>query len=218
MSDFLGIDAADLAEVRALNKAFLRAFRRQDDAVRRDHLAVDVVAKMTHLTDWEIERLARIPVLLGISVTDAAYWDAWFDRDAQPSLFSTAATVTPTTEVTVATLLFLWQTARANPYVARLLSGASVSWCERLAGCRLTWLVRRAHARPDFLSPRHAAHQHFWLRLLRDGVNEDREIRHAAHLCALQTALTVAEEIPVDRFRTAACRAHVPVFQVAEPD
>ena len=218
MSDYDGIDRADLAEVQALNRACLRLMRRREGQVSRDHLPEPIAARIQGLTDWELERLAGIPVLLGISVANTDYWDQWFDREAQTHLFEESPAPTPTADVAVATLLFLWQLSRTNPYAARLVSGASVSWCERLAGYRLAWLVRRIRSRSDFLLPRHATHAHFWQRLLDDGVSEDPSVRHAAHLCAMQTALTVAETVTVDRFRTAACQTPTPALRVADAD
>ncbi len=219
--EYRGIQAADLAEVVALNRAVLRLLRSDDGQDPRAHLSDRLQARIVALTDWQIERLSRVPVLLGINTADNAFWDHWFDGAPQSPMFEGAPAASAQSvggDVAVATLVFLWQLTRVNPYAARLVSGASVNWCERLADCRLAWLVRRTRAEPGILLPRRATQPAFWEHLLNAGVSTSRSVRDAAHLSAMQTVLTIPEPRVVDRFRPAARRQQLPTLQRVHSD
>jgi hypothetical protein len=98
-------------------------------------------------------------------------------------------------ELAAATLGFLWQLARRDAYAARVLSGASIEWCERLAGSLLLDVLAFGTRDPELLRLRLAAHPTFWNKLLAAGTGGEREVRLAARACALQTALTSRDEV-----------------------
>ena len=85
---------------------------------------------------------------------------------------------------------FLWQLAQRNPYAARLVSGASLNWCEQLSASTLMNLLSRALEDQALLAPRMAGEPDIWNRLLTAGVSNRRDTRHAARVSALQTLLT----------------------------
>ena len=64
--------------------------------------------------------------------------------------------------------------------------------------------------------PRLAASEEFWSKMLGAGLNAELDVRHAAHLAALQSILT---EDPTARYRAvqaAACRTRIPSLSVAD--
>ena len=118
--------------------------------------------------------------------------------------------------LTVATLGFLWELARRNPFAARLVSGVSLGWCEQLAGCMPLRIFRFAASESNLLAPRLAGHRLFWQKLLGAGTSSDAEVRRSAQLCALQTVLTRSPSERYRALRSAACRMPRPTLRVAD--
>ena len=71
---------------------------------------------------------------------------------------------------------FLWQLSRRNPYAARLLTGASLAWCEQLASCALMDLFARTLEDRTLLAPRMADNTELWNKLLTAGVSNRRHL------------------------------------------
>jgi hypothetical protein len=115
-----------------------------------------------------------------------------------------------------ATLGFLWQLAQHNPYAVRLVSGATITWCERLADCTLLRLLQRTAGRSDLLRPRNSGNLEFWRKLLGPGLSSEPGIRTAAHLSALQSMLTINRVAQYRDVRAAACKTRLPALRVAE--
>ena len=69
---------------------------------------------------------------------------------------------------------------------------------------------------PGLLSPRLPTHREFWSKLLGAGTSVDKEIRHSAHLTALQTVLTKPAAEHYQRLPAAACLMSTPALRVAE--
>ena len=76
----------------------------------------------------------------------------------------------------------------------RLVSGASLAWCEQLAQCTLMDLFTRALEDQSLLAPRAAGEVTLWQKLLTAGVSNRRQLRRAARMAALQTLLTQGRE------------------------
>lgn len=189
--DYSGPDAADYADVAALNYAFLVRLRSPGDAGTRlrAHLPGELRRVVTALRDVQIERLASSPfLLLTLRERDSAYWKRLADEHLSPDLF--LAQRDATDEVAAAALSFLWHLARRNPYAARLVAGAGNEWCSMLTGHTLLPLLRQAAGRRDLLQPRHAGNAAFWGKLLGPGLDSNAVIRSAAHTACLQTILT----------------------------
>jgi len=111
---------------------------------------------------------------------------------------------------------FLWQLAGRNPYAARLVSGASLGWCERLAECTLLHVLRAAADRDELMQARFAADGDFWRKLLGPGLSSEPGVRHSAHVTCLQWLLTDDPAVHYRRVRSAACDNPVPTLSVAE--
>jgi hypothetical protein len=216
--DFNGPDAADFAEVAALNHAFLVRLRSPGATGMqlREHLPGSLHPVVLALRDLQVERLASSPfLLLSLREQDPAYWQRLAGEHVAPDLF--AAGGEDTDEIAAATLSFLWHLARRNPYAVRLVAGAGNDWCSIMTSNTLISILRRASSRPDLLQPRLAGNVAFWSRLLGPGLDSSPTIRRAAHTTCLQTLLTDLPE-PARQPRLAARRSRPPLHRTRLPD
>ena len=204
-----GPDAADLANVFVLNDAFIAWQRtRPAEACRQRRLAPEVRAKLGELNGEQRERLARTPFLLmSLAEDDEARWQTLFAGHGTRELLQCLQVRDESASGLVAAALgFLWQLAQRNPYATRLVSGASLGWCEQLAACTLMDLYSRVLDERRLLAPRMADNTDLWQRLLTAGVSNRRHVRMAARVSAMQTMLT---QPPAGAYRplaAAACR------------
>jgi hypothetical protein len=219
--DFSGPQPADFANVRSLNRAFLRCLRGVATGSRmRQRLPPAAGTAVLGLGEGEIARLAEMPLLLAsVREYDAAWWGELLEAEPTGRLFEDGAETPEVAQVAAATLAFLWQLARHNPYAARLVSGATLDWCECLTECTVQGVLWRARGQADLLEPRFAADAEVWERLLGAGLSPLPEVRRAARMSVLQRMLTGPAVTTAPRRRAAACKAAVPSFSVAEkPD
>ncbi|MGI9199773.1 MAG: hypothetical protein ACR2QL_01845 [Woeseiaceae bacterium] len=214
--DFSGPEAADLADVRSLNTAFLDYLVSPSGEGFRREMPIDLQGVVGALTRRHVQRLSTVPFLLmSCRERDDNYWQGSSSDQSVRDLFTLpAAEAEPLSQIACATLGFLWQLSRRNLYAARMVCGASLGWCEQLASKSLLDVLERAAVDSQILSPRLTADMIFWNRLLGAGLSSNIEIRRAAHLSALQTVLSPIESSPTRRFRSAACRTSVPALQV----
>ncbi len=108
--EYQGINTDDLANVRALNRNWLRLTGRN-------------------------ERLADAPFLLfSFRESDTRLWGRLLGESHQEDLFATRPHIPEgQRDLQVTGLAFLWELVRRNPYVARIVSDAPPGWCERLS-------------------------------------------------------------------------------------
>ena len=207
--EFSGPQPADFANVRSLNIAFLRCLRGVATGVRmRETLPDSAATTVLGLGEAEIVRLAEMPLLLvSVREYDDSYWQALLDSEPTRDLLKSRAETPVVAQVKAATLGFLWQLARHNPYAARLVSGATPEWCRRITACTLLSLLWRALAEDELLR---------WERLLGPGLSPLPEVRNAAQISVLQRLLTHLPDHTRTRRRAAACRSAVPSVSVAE--
>ena len=214
--DFFGPDISDFANVRALNHAWLVRLREPHRGeCLRQGMSPPVRALLKGLTDLQVERLATSPFLLfSMRERDEGSWRSLDNPD--PNLDLLTAGEHRGDELRITAISFLWQLAGRNPYAARLVSGATLAWCERLAACTLLD-VQRAAARIDgLLQPRFPANKDFWYKLLGPGLGSDGQTRHSAHITCMQWVLTDSPEAGYRKVRAAACANPIPTLTVAE--
>ena len=212
-------EPADFANVHSLNHAFLKHLcQTTGGKCLRRQLSPALEPLMAGHTTMQIQRLAKAPFLLfSLRELDDAYWSDIFADDTTGDLFTPLER--PSAEcgqLVAAALGFLWQLSARNPYAVRLLSGASLSWCERLSDATLVRLLQRTAGRGDLLVLRLADNNNIWRKLLVAGISSEPEVRAAAQQCALQTMLTNAHSTPYRELPVAACRMPAPSSQVAE--
>lgn len=213
---FNGPEQADLVDVYSLNSAFLEFLRGPQGKALRQAMPARLQPVVAALTKRQLHRLANVPfLLLTLNESDEAYWSRLLIDTPNEDLFAAdRGAADPLGRITAATLGFLWQLSRRNAYATRLVSGASLSWCEQLASCTFLSVLQCAALHQDMVQPRLASHAVFWQRLLGAGLSSDDEVRRAAHLTALQTMLIPFAAKPPRQFRTAACHSSVPSLKL----
>ncbi len=204
-----GPDQADLTNVFVLNTAFIAWQRtRSLENVRDSGTSPEIRARLAALSLEQRERLARTPFLLmSLSEDDEARWQSLFaEQQTRDLLRCVQIRDEVASRLTAAGLGFLWQLAQRNPYATRLVSGASLTWCEQLAACTLMDLFTRALGDQTLLAPRMADKAGLWDKLLSAGVSNRRHLRLAARAAALQTVLTSSSVRPYRALAAAACQ------------
>ena len=197
-TEFRGPTSEDFANVRALNKAFLKA--------------------TSDLPRQKLQRLAASPFLLfSFREDDDEWWDDVLNDDPQQDLMSTATVASnEIRKLQSAGLGFLWQLARRNPYAARIVSAATINWCEKLSAQTLVILLDRVATRGDLITSRLQDDEGTWSRLLDSGTSAERRVRYSSQLSALQTMLTRTRSAQQVQLPAAACRMSVPNRRVAD--
>lgn len=217
--EFEGPSAVDYENVFSLNNAFL-ALMRRDPAARYSlsGMPETLVRRLVSLSDQQSTRLARTPfLLLSFRERDDRFWESVFDDPRGRDLFSVPpSTADEPGRLIAAGLGFVWQLARHNPYATRLICGASLHWCEQLTERTFLHLLALAGMHPDVLVIRSAADVELWTKLLDGGVSRENDIRHAAHISALQCVLTSAATPAGRRWAAAACAVRTPTLRVAD--
>jgi hypothetical protein len=211
---FPGPDNADLANVYALNRAFI-AWQRVLPRKTTGH--GDLPTRLSSLSCEQRERLAQTPFLLpSLAEDDEPRWQSLFAEQQTRDLLACVQARDDAAAMLIAGVMgFLWQLSRRNPYAARLLTGASLAWCEQLASCTLIALFARTLEDRTLLAPRMADNTELWRKLLTAGVSNRRHLRRAARVAALQTVLTERPLHPVRPLAAAACR--MPAAQARGP-
>lgn len=201
---YQGLTPDDLANVRALNAAWL-------DLTSKDP------GRPSHLTQRRRQRLAGTPFLLfSLREGDDGLWVRLLDDRRQPDLLARSpdpADGLPSLQTTA--LAFLWELSRRNPFVARVVGLAPLSWCELIASMTLVQL-QAAVAGELFIEPRFAADSPQYRRLLQRGGSALREARRFAQIAAMQSLLTQGDIAQYGRLAAAACRMAGPAREVAD--
>jgi len=205
--DYQGPDAVDIRNTRALNRAYLAAIRPTSDVG-------DATGRT--LTELQARRLSMTPFLLfSLREQDVEFWEEVLADDPQADLLETVASPA-IHELQVSALGFLWQLSRQRPYVARLVSGATANWCDRLSALTLVELIRMAAPRSDLIVPRFPEGDKVIDRLLQSGVSAQRNLQEMSQQFALQAMLTRSRPPRYEKLPAAACDRSTPVRQVAE--
>ena len=201
--DYEGLTTDDLANVTALNRAWLDLGNVQPAAQR--------------LSLARIDRLASVPFLLfSFREDDDRLWRRLLRDSPQPDLIEDSRTAdTDLHSLQAAGLAFLWDLARRNPYVARVVSGATLAWCERLAGTTLADLLRKA-AHQLIICTRFAADDARLERLLAFGCSSNKRLREAIQMGVLQSLMTQGPDAEYRRLPAAACDLRLPLRKVAD--
>jgi len=192
-SEFPGPNADHYANVLALNTAFIRA--------------------VLDMRGPQRGRLAATPFLLfSLRECDLDWWDSALDESPQGDLMAAAELDDPELRrIQIAALSFLWHLARRNPYATRIISGASVWWCEKIVDLPLVTLLDRIGTRADLMQSRLDDPIKLGARLLSDGTSSRTRVRRSTQLVALQTLLTHATFEDYSSLPAAACQMKRPM-------
>ena len=202
--EYEGLVHDDLVNVHALNRAWLRL--QQRDAKDLPRLSVK-----------QLDRLASTPFLLfSFQEHDNHKWQSLLGGSSQQDLLEERpGEASEMFALQSAGLAFLWELARRNPYVARLVCGAPLHWCEQIASVTLVQLLD-CTARSLLIESRFESESALHKRLWRRGGSALQEMRVFAQIGALQVMLTSKELVPYRRMPAAACRMPQPAQQVAD--
>lgn len=198
--EYEGLSQDDLDNVRELNRVWLE---------------MDGSAEL-RLSAKRLERLAATPFLLfSFCEYDDARWSSLIGERRQLDMLA-RETVVPAElrELQAAGLGFLWELVRRNPYVARVVSGTSLRWCEQVAASTLVRVLECA--RFKMIEPRFEEDMSLKRRLLSRGSAREREMRVFAQIGALQAMLTSGQAAQYGRLSAAACRMPQTGRQVAD--
>jgi hypothetical protein len=198
--EYEGLSRDDLDNVRALNRVWLE---------------LEGSAELRSSTR-RLERLAAAPFLLfSFCEHDDATWSRLLGERRQRDLLQQEpAFAAGFGALQTAGLGFLWELARRNPYVARIVSGVSVRWCEHVAAATLVRVLECS--RFKMIEPRFEEVSSLKRRLLSRGSALERDVRVFAQIGALQTMLTNSQAAQYGRLPAAACRTPRNARQVAD--
>jgi len=192
-SEFPGPSLDDYANVLALNTAFIKA--------------------TSELKGPQRGRLAASPFLLfSLREDDAGWWATVLADQSQGDLMAATEHESPDLRrIQTAAISFLWQLARRNPYAARIISGATIAWCEKITSLPIVTLLNRIGGRNDLMVSRLDIPQALGERLLGSGTSSRRQIRRSSQLTALQTLLARSGIDNYTRLPAAACSMSGPL-------
>jgi len=216
---FNGPELSDYDNVVALNEAWLSLLQRETRLKSGLAGLPDVLCRrITNLSKQQIGRLASTRFLLfSFREGDDRYWTRVLSRSPERDLFTTSKTGEIDTLIS-ASLGFIWQLARRNPYTLRLICGASVYWIERIAEQTLFGLLDAVHSTGDTPSVRFVQQREMWRKLLDSGVSRENITRHAAQISALQIVLTDPPDSRAENWQLAARSTKTPQLCVADED
>jgi hypothetical protein len=214
---FSGPEKSDYDNVASLNAAWLEILQRESRLRSGLTGLPDTLRlRITNLSKQQISRLAATPLLLfSFREGDDRYWARVLDGSPERDLFVTSNTDDVDTLIS-ASLGFIWQLARRNPYALRLICGASVYWTECIAEQTFFGLLDAVRSTGDTPSARSVSQRELWQKLLSSGVSRERVSRHAAQVSALQAILTDPPEYRVENWPLAARVVKAPKLGVAE--
>jgi hypothetical protein len=214
---FSGPELSDYENVVSLNKAWLGLLQ-HDTRLRGGLVGLpdSLHGRITNLSKSQIARLAATPFLLfSFREEDDRYWTRVLEGNPERDLFE--ATGTDETDTLVsASLGFIWQLARRNPYTLRLICGATIYWAERIAEQTFFGLLEAVRTAGDTPAIRFVQQRELWRKLLDSGVCREEITRHAAQMSALQAILTDPRGGRTERWPLAARATKVPRMCVAE--
>ena len=215
--DFQGPTLADYENVRSLNLAFLKRLQIGDECGRYlEGLPQELGRRLRRLSHREIGQLAETPFLLfSFRERDDGFWQKILTDDRTGDLFALPLIATDdVSRLLSAGLGFVWQLAHRNPFAARLLCGASTHWCEQITERTIFHILAVAGHRSDLLVLRAQHDTEIWRKLLDNGLSNETETRHAAHISALQSVLT--RQPATAAWSAAACASRNPALKVAD--
>jgi hypothetical protein len=208
---------SDYENVLALNEAWLGLLQtdtRLSEGLRE--LPERLRGRMTTLSQQQVARLAATPLLLfSFNESDDRYWTRILAGSQERDLFHAHDSDEVDTLIS-ASLGFIWQLARRNPYSLRLICGATLYWTERIAEQTFLHLLDAVRRTGDMPRVRLGGHSELWNKLLDSGVSRNALARHAAQTSALQAVLTDPPTGRAETWSLAARSARSPTARVAE--
>lgn len=214
---FSGPEMSDYDNVVSLNTAWLDLLQRESRLCSGlTGMPEALRLRITNLSEPQIGRLAATPLLLfSFREGDDRYWTRILAGSPERDLFM-ASNSNAVDTLIAASLGFIWQLARRNPYALRLICGASVYWTERIAEQTFFDLLDAFRSTGDTPSARLVSQRDLWRKLLSSGVSREGVSRNAAQVSALQAVLTDYPDNRPESWPLAARAVRAPQLSVAE--
>jgi hypothetical protein len=186
---------------------------RQDDYDNVLALNTAYIDATSDLKGPQRGRLAAAPFLLfSLRENDLDWWRRALGDGRQQDLIEIPELDNPVLRcVQTAGLSFLWQLAQRNPYSVRIVSGATVAWCDLVSELPLLTLLDRIGARGDLIQSRLDAPNSIGTRLLGTGTSASATLRRSSQLSALQELLAGNATDSHARLSSAACNLSGPM-------
>lgn len=192
-SEYPGPSRDDYANVLALNHAFMGA--------------------TSDLKGPQRGRLATAPFLLfSVREHDLDWWGrALTERHHNDLIDALTSPIPALARLQTAAMSFLWQLAGRNPYAVRIISGATIAWCEKITDLPLVTLLDRIDGRGDLLMSRLESSDSLSARLLHSGTSSRHKVQRSSQVTALQGLLTRSGLDDYSRLPAAACSMSGPM-------
>jgi hypothetical protein len=215
--DFQAPDPTDLADVKALNRAFLE-LTTASSLLALPSLPSEQREALSHLGSGGRNWLAESPFLIfSVAEHEPDKWRQLFQDPGGADLIRAMQQPNDAEARFVTTALgFLWQLAKRRPYAVRVLCGATLDWCEQLADSTLIDVCSHASQQAGLLGFRQRNREAFWRRLLAAAASEQPVLRQAARQSALQSILTVRQDERHRKLPAAACAMPMPALKVSD--
>ena len=147
------------------------------------------------------QKLAKEPFLLfSLREQELDWWDRALAQQSD-LLHLSGGTDNALRRLQCAALAFLWHLAKHNPYAVRIISGASIAWCDMLTSVPLVRLIHCVGDRSDLLAMR---------------VRQHRGNESSSRFAALHGLLTRSRSEPYAPLRSAACNMPSTRMRVAD--
>lgn len=184
-----------------------------DDYLNVVALNTAFVCTTSNLKGPQRGRLAAAPFLLfSLRENDAEWWAEILSDPCKTDMLAVSVAPEPhVLQLQTAAVGFLWQLARRNPYAARIISGATVSWCENIGDLPLVTLLDRIAGRDDLMTSRIESPVPHGGRLLGNGTSSRSRVRRSSQLTVLQSLLARTGLDGYAQVPAAACSLSVPV-------
>ncbi len=198
---------ADIADVHALNREFL------SDLLCQQHKGLQ---DLDRESGDALTRIAAAPFLVyELRSPDPGFWDRTFSG-ASDLLDSVNTGSARDAGQVASTLGFLWHLSRRDVHAARLFTGSSRDWCERLADTPLIHVINRALGAGIRPSLRMRDDDPRWRSMVRAASASDKAHQLVAVMRVFHALLV--EGAPTSAVANAACRSRSPARRFAVRD
>lgn len=178
-------------DIRQLNLGFLRLLVEPAPCPSPARCGLDglIVTRVARLSTAELDALAGAPCLLATVPLDGYAAERRLAAEPAAHGGSGGAWIESARLYTVGLLVYVWQIARTDPYLASLCLDRPDVNVPALAGLGLHEVHELATTRAARLRARFAGNRRLWPDLLRAATRGDPELLHVTRLSVLQLAV-----------------------------
>lgn len=178
-------------DIRQLNLGFLRLLGQPAACPAPPRCGLDgvILRRLAHLSLEELETLAAAPCLLATVPLAGRAAERRLAAEPAADGGEGGAWLASARLYTMGLLVYLWELARTDPYLAGLCVDRPRVTVPALAGLGIREVHELAIARASRLRARFAENRRLWPDLLRAATRADPELWHVTRLSVLQLAV-----------------------------